>query len=157
MSTLSRALTAIRVATFALGMLSALGPAGAAASTANVVVNATVLKSTSLTVLAQPASVVITADDIVRGYVDVPVPAQLAIRSNTAYALDFAPQGNFIRQVLVRGLGNDVQLGPDGGLVPQLTRGVTRTTLALAFRFVLSDSAQQGTYPWPMRVSASSL
>lgn len=154
--------TVIRVAQWALLGAAAIGmlaPASAAASgpEAKLLVTATVLKRASLQVLNQPSSVVVTAADIARGYVDVPAPAQVAISSNTSqgYVLEFASQGDFMRQILVRGLGTDVQLSPAGGTVVQNSTGagVIRTTLSLGFRFFLSDTARQGTYAWPMRLS----
>jgi hypothetical protein len=141
----------------------AAGPAIATAGSGEMklAVSATILKHASLKVLAQPTSVVVTAADIARGYVDVPVPAQVAIQSNTleGYALEFANHGDFMRQILVRGLGNDVQLSPAGGTVNKRSTGagMTRTILDLAFRFVLSESAQQGTYAWPVRFSVTPL
>lgn len=133
-------------------------PAGAAAegSEAKLSVTATVLKHASLRVLALPPSVVVTSADIARGYVEVPNRAQLAVKNNSAgYMLVFAGRGEFVRQVYVRGLGSDVQMGPDGGVVSQTNsaRGMSNTTLELAFRFELSASAQQGVYPWPMQMS----
>lgn len=153
--------TAQRGAFLALA-LSLLGlPHSVQADEAKVTVNTTVLKYASLEIVAQPDSVAITAADLVRGYVDVPVGAQMIIRSNTSggYLLEFASQGDFMRQILVRGLNTDVQLSAAGGLVsqPSAERGMTKSTLALGFRFVLSESAGQGTYPWPMRVSVAPL
>ena len=120
-------------------------------------VTATILKRASLQVLAQPSSVLVTAADLARGYVDVPAASQVAVRSNApaGYLLEFASQGNFMRQILVRGLETEVQLSPAGGMVSQraASKGVTKSTLALGFRFFLSESAQEGTYAWPMRLS----
>jgi hypothetical protein len=122
-----------------------------------VTVSATILKRASLQVLAQPSSVLVTAADIARGYVDVPAASQVAVRSNApaGYLLEFASQGDFMRQILVRGLETDVQLSPAGGMVSQRAagKGVTKATLALGYRFLLSESAQEGTYAWPMRLS----
>lgn len=144
-----------------LGLCGVAPAAVAGSDEARVTVSATILKHASLKVLAQPSSVVVTAADIARGYVDVPAAAQVAIHSNTpeGYILEFAAQGDFMRQIEVRGLGSDVQLSPAGGLVTQRPAGtgVTKTILALGFRFLLSESAQQGTYPWPMRVSVAPL
>lgn len=141
----------------ALGLLGM--PATATAGDVKLTVSATVLKHASLNVLAQPSSVVVTEADISRGYVDVAAPAQVAIKSNTAggYLLEFASQGDFMRQILVRGLANDVQLSPSGGAVmqPSSGSGVTRTTLVLGFRFLLAESAHAGTYSWPMRLSVT--
>jgi hypothetical protein len=88
------------------------------------------------------------------------VPAEVAIQSNSmgGYLLEFASRGNFMRQILVKGLANDVQLSPAGGAVMQASNaGLNKTTLALGFRFLLAESTQQGTYPWPMQLSVSPL
>ena len=55
----------------------------------------------------------------------------------------------------VRGLGRDVQLGANGGVVLQTAagRGMSNTTVDLVYRFVLAESSQQGTYAWPIQVS----
>jgi hypothetical protein len=158
--------TMIRVAQSAILATAVAGvlmvPDSAAASgSQNLVVTATVLKRASLRVLAQPSAVVVTSADVEKGYVDVPAPAQVAIQSNSpsGYLLEFSNAGDFMRQILVKGLTNDVQLSPAGGAITQSpsSSGVTRTTLALGFRFLLSASTQQGTYPWPIRMSVSAL
>lgn len=139
--------------------LSLLGVPAACAATQELAVSATVLKRATLQVLAQPAAVVITEADIRRGYVDVPNSADFAIRNNSpqGYMLDFASEGEFFRGIQVRGLGHDVQMGPNGGMVAQPGAGwrAARMMVALRFRFVLSESAQAGTYPWPVRVSVA--
>jgi len=158
--------TIAKVATFGicgvvvLGMLMP-GLAEAGSSEAKLTVTATVVKHASLKVLAQPASVVVTAADIARGYVDVPSPAQVAIQTNSqsGYMLMFASEGEFLRQTLVRGLGNEVQLDTAGGGIARRPegRGMSKATLDLVFRFILSDSAKQGVYAWPMRLSVAVL
>jgi len=145
----------------ALGSVSVPGVAIAGSNEAKLQVSATILKYASLQVLAQPASVAVTADDIARGYVDVPMPAQVAVQSNTqgGYMLMFDSQGEFLRQTLVKGLDTDVQLGASGGGVAQRAagRGMSKAVLALGFRFVLSESAREGVYAWPMRMSVTPL
>lgn len=139
----------------------AAGSSVAGATESKLVVTATVLKHASLQMVSQPGSVSVTTADIARGYVDVPATAQITVKSNTqdGYLLTFASQGDFFRHAMVKGLGSDVQLGPEGGGVAQKAsgRGMTRTELDLGFRFVLSASAQQGVYAWPMRVSVTPL
>lgn len=131
----------------------------AAAASQPLNVTANVLKRASLSVLAQPVAVVITTADVRRGYVDAPDSVHLSIRNNSAegYLLDFASEGDFIRRIQVTGLGNEVQMGPAGGLVPQsgATSRPVNAMVSLTFRFILSDAAKPGTYPWPMRLSAS--
>lgn len=124
---------------------------------AKLTVSAIVLKRASLQVLSQPASVVVTAADVARGYVEIPGPLQLRVQSNSqgGYMLIFDSHGDFMRQTLVRGLGNDVQLDASGGSIAQRAsgRGMYQTSLGLGFRFVLADSAREGIYAWPMRLS----
>lgn len=136
------------------------------ANEVKLLVSATVMKKASLQVLTQPATVVLTAADIARGYVDMLAPAQFAVQSNSrnGYLLMFGSEGEFFRQTLVRGLSNDVQLDGNGGGVVQQNAGgsgsgsgITKTVLALTFRFILSDVAKQGVYAWPMRLSVSAL
>lgn len=135
--------------------------AALAASETKLTVSAMVSKHASLQVLAQPASVVITPADIARGYVDVLSPAQVTVQSNTqdGYLLMFENQGEFFRETLVKGLDSDVQVSAGGGGVAQRSLGVgmRKNLLNLGFRFVLSDSARQGVYAWPMRLSVSAL
>ncbi|HEY3048915.1 MAG TPA: hypothetical protein VGJ72_15820 [Polaromonas sp.] len=124
-------------------------------------VSATVLKRTTMKVVAQPASVTVTAGDIARGYVEVPTPVQVAIQSNspTGYVLEFGSRDNFMQQIRVTGLDSEVQLGSAGGVVTQAApgRGMRNTTLSLGFRFMLSETARQGVYPWPVQLAAASL
>ncbi len=131
------------------------------ANATSLTLSATVRKHASLQVLAQPASVTITAADIARGYLDVPSPAQIAVKSNTAqgFMLLFTNQGDFVRQIRVKGLGSDVQLGAGGGVVTHAAtgRGMNTTNLDLGYRFELTASAQQGVHAWPMQVSVQPL
>lgn len=144
-----------------MGLLVSPSLAVADSGEAKLAVSATVMKHASLKVLAQPGSVVITAADIARGYVDVSSPAQFAVQSNSlgGYMLMFVAEGEFMRQTVVRGLGNDVQLDGAGGGVARSAEGtgMAKTTLALMFRFVLSESAKQGVYAWPMRLSVAAI
>jgi hypothetical protein len=144
-----------------LGFGMAMAPLGAAASDQTTLkVSATILKRASLQVLAQPSTVVITADDIARGYIDVS-QVEVAISNNSlqGYMLVFDCHAEFVRQTRVRGLDREVQLGADGGAVVQTAngQGVTNMVLDLVFRFELAASARQGVYPWPMELSVTPL
>lgn len=127
---------------------------------ATLSVSATIPKHASVRVLAQPATIEITRADLARGFVEVSGTA-LAIRSNSlrGYMLTFNTRGDFVRQTQVKGIGNDVQIGADGGVItrPADGRGLGKTTLALNFHFFLSESARAGVYGWPMQVSVAPL
>lgn len=135
--------------------------ATADSSAAKLLVSATVLKHASLKVLSQPATVVVTAADLAKGYVDAIAPASVQVRCNTqnGYFLMFESQGEFIRQTVVKGLTNDAQISAAGGGIAQNSagKGMRQAQLELGFRFFLADSAQQGVYPWPIRLSVTPL
>ena len=140
-----------------LALLVLTGPAAADTSEASLTVSANVPKRASLKVSGQPSSVLITEADLARGYVDAPAPIQVAIQSNSpaGYMLVLAGQGDFVRQARMRGLESEVQVGANGGVIPQRSngRGVLRATMELKFRFILAKSARQGEHPWPMQLS----
>jgi hypothetical protein len=126
-----------------------------------LMVSATILKHAHLKILSQVAAVRITQADIQRGYADVPTGSRLEIHSNSpdGYVLMFESQSDFVRETQVKGLGNTVQLSAQGGVVSQTQLGgrLTRITVDLGFRFLLSENAQPGTYAWPLRVSVMPL
>lgn len=133
-------------------------PDAAIADQAKVTVSATVLKHASLKVLAQPTSIVITPADISRGYVDIPLPTRIKVQSNSAgYLLTFAGNAEFARQVRVRGLGPDVLMGADGGVIAHTasSRGMNTSTVDIGFRFELAAGVHEGVYPWPLELSVT--
>ena len=135
----------------------AVRAADSGSASTRLMVTATILKHAHLKIISQMAAVKITQDDIQRGYADVPTGSRLEIHSNSpdGYVLEFESQSDFVRETQVRGLGNTVQLGAQGGVVSQsqLGGGLTRVTVELGFRFLLSENAQPGTYAWPLHVS----
>lgn len=158
-NTRTGALLATRLATafvLASGLLAGCTAALADAHQLRLNVSATVLKRASLKVVTQPSAVLVTEADIERGYVDVAGPAQVTVRNNSVsgYLLVFANQGEFLRQVRVRGLGGEVQMGADGGFVRQPGGAVASSILDLGFRFELAPTARAGVYAWPVQLSA---
>jgi hypothetical protein len=125
----------------------------------NLTVSATVLRRASLQVLAQPSAVTITAADIERGYVDVPTSARLAVRSNSpdGFMFEFVNQGEFVRGLRVRGLGAELQMGPQGGFVRHMSGPVRSQVVDLTFRIELSSAARPGVYAWPVRMAITAL
>jgi hypothetical protein len=141
-------------AALALGLL--VSPLQTVAQT-RLTVSATILKRASLKVLAQPSAVEVTAADIARGFVDVPTAATIAIRSNSqaGFQFEFASVGEFVRGLEVRGLGGNVQLGPEGGFVHQVAGPAIETILNLGIRFDLTADARAGVYAWPLRMAVT--
>lgn len=137
-------------------------PAAAAdTSGAQVVVSATVVRHASMRMLSAPQTVSIAAADIARGYVDIPLPSKLEIRSNSpnGYLIAIESAADYARGTEVRGLGDTASFGPFGGLV-NVKAGATGMRLIpveLHFRVLLSDSARPGVHAWPLQLSVMPL
>jgi len=140
-----------------------VGGAGGSPSTgtARIEVTATVTSRATLRVLHQERILVVTPEDVVRGYVDAPAASRIEVRNNSRRGclLVFegvaGPDGPFGR-VSVRGLGRDVEIGQGGGFVPH-PYAPAPVTAELSYRFSLDRDARPGSYPWPFRVSVRTI
>lgn len=147
--------------------LAAGTPAGsitaeaAETASAKVTVSATVLRHASVRVLTAPQTLSISEADIARGYVDVPVPSRLEIRSNSpsGYVIAIESAADFSRGTEVRGLGDMVSFGPFGGVlhVKGGGHGMNVIPVELNYRVLLSDVARPGVHPWPVQLSVMPL
>lgn len=125
-------------------------PSGSAAIT----VTATVEARSIIKVVRQPSEVVVTNNDTLRGYVDVPEPSRIEIRSNSrsGYLLSFEGLGEPFKEVHISGLGRDVQITSGNGWIARpYSRGTV--TAEISYRFILSEGAQPGSYAWPLTIS----
>ncbi|CAG4884717.1 conserved protein of unknown function [Georgfuchsia toluolica] len=156
---LQRRLVALAIAaTLAVGTAVETTPAEAAVgANAQVAVSATVLRHVSIRVLSAPHTIHISEADIVRGYVDVPIPLMLEIVSNspTGYLLTVESQADFARGTEVRGIGSPVSFGRFGGVLSVQSGGHGMQTMPaeLNFRVLLSEEARPGVHPWPIQIS----
>ena len=131
--------------------------AGAAARAdqerATFLVSATVPARVTIEALEQPTRLVISAEDVRRGYKDV--SARYAVSQNTerGWVLQLAPRIGITRQVEVRGLSTDVVLRDES--VEVYRAGVdAREDISLEYRLLLAADASPGTYDVPVHVSA---
>ena len=145
----------------ALTLLCAFGGTAHAQTSAQMQVTAMIRRVANLQVLAQPASVRVTREDIARGWVEAQGPLQVAVRSNTVggYLLAITTRSQFFRSAQIHGLASPLQVGPEGGAVrqPAAGSGMSAVTLALAVRFDLPPGAAEGEYPWPFQLSVEPL
>lgn len=122
-----------------------------------VSVSAVVPSRASLKVVYQRPEIVVTGDDIARGYVDMPSASRIEVVNNNREGclLSFVGRENayrLIEQVRVEGLGGGVLINPGGGLVP-LPYSKGKTMMVLSYRFLLSAEARPGAYPWPFEIA----
>ncbi|KQC08256.1 MAG: hypothetical protein APR62_04970 [Smithella sp. SDB] len=125
------------------------------AMSTQIQVTARVLARASVHVLRQPAEIVVTDADIKRGYLDVNAGSVLEIRNNSRAGVNmtFETSGLPFKEALITGLGREVVLGPNGGIITQKMIGTS--VVALSYRFIFDESSQAGTYSWPLSVSVN--
>lgn len=130
-------------------------------SSASIEVSASILPRTTLSIRSQPRLLVVTPGDIRRGYVEVAAASRIEIRSNDprGYLLVFenrgGPEAPF-REILVRGLEREVQIGRGGGWIPR-TDARGPVAAELSYRFSLEKDVVPGNYPWPLLLSVRPL
>lgn len=129
--------------------------AAAAQGAAQLQVNARVAHYFKLNVVSQPRSIDVSEQDVARGYVDLPVPVELALESNSAngYTLVFERDGGDFAGAQVRGLGQSVQVG--GHAAIGWRPAARRETMQFQVRLQLAPQLPPGSYRWPLQVSIS--
>lgn len=132
------------------GVAAAQRHSGRLRSTATVVAYAVVEEQTHV------PSLVITNDDLTRGFVEIRHGTLLSVRSNSEAGLflDFEIQSPFIDQVRIEGLPGNPRLGRHGGSIWTAGAGATPLQAALSYRFQLAPEAHVGRFPWPVTVAA---
>jgi len=111
-----------------------------------------------MTVDSQPASIEVTADDVARGYVELPNSVVFHVRSNASngYVIQFQPvMGPFSRADVSYG-SSLAAVGTDGAWLSQPYQQGT-TSGSFDVRLMLAAGTQPGSYAWPVRFDAGSL
>jgi hypothetical protein len=125
------------------------------AMSTNIQVSARVLARASVHILRQPGEIIVTDSDIQRGFIDVNAGSLVEIRSNTRAGvnLTFETDGLPFKETIVSGLGREVTLGPNGGIITCQINGTK--IMALSYRFILDEYSHAGTYAWPLSLSVN--
>ena len=135
-------------------------PAYAGSTTGQINVSVQVLARTILTIDSQPSTLNITADDIARGYVDLPQAVGFRVRSNSreGYSLTFQPVSFPFSAAEVRwGAQMATVEGTDwmSSLSHPYQQGGSAGSLAVRLR--LASGVEPGSYAWPLQLAANSL
>jgi len=149
-----RRLAAVAVAGVALA--GALSAPAAAGDRARVEIQASVQARALIDRQRLPQAVVISAEDVQRGYVDLEQPVEIGIRTNHAAGvlLDLSLNSGNLEAVDVREASGG-ELRAAGVYVPQPERGLRAHTVSLKVRLKLAPGAVPGTIAWPFSVSLS--
>jgi hypothetical protein len=145
------------------GTLIALLAGSSVASTdqaqSSLGVSATVIPVARIELVTREPELLLTAEDLDRGYIETPQALHLTVYSNSrnGFALDVLPVSPLFSAVSVQGLDSDVLLSAGGGTVTQRWSHPQKVSLALRFSFVIAEGIQPGRYPWPVRLAARPL
>ena len=122
-------------------------------------VTATVRAVAHMDLQSSPTELEISAQDLRRGYIDVPQSTQLLVRSNSAtgFALDVMTVAPIVSSMVIHGLDSESALGADGGSIVQRWQRPQAVTLSLTFRLSLAAGLTPGIYPWPVRMAVRPL
>ena len=149
-----RRLTAAAVAGMVL-LSGAHGPV-AASDNARVQVSATVLARAVIDAQRLPQQLVISEQDLARGYVEVEQPVEVDIRTNHpgGVVLGLVLNSPDFAAVGVEAFEGGTRLASSATVfVPQLQRGLRARTISLKLRLKLSPDAAAGTVAFPLTVS----
>jgi len=132
-----------RLMAIALSSVALLAPLNTkAADTARIQVVASVVARASIESQRLPSHVVVSAEDVARGFVDVPV--EIGVRSNHAVMLGFSANSRHVARI-------DVTNG--SAYVAQPAPGMRSQRLSYQLRLLLAPGAQPGRIAFPVSVS----
>jgi hypothetical protein len=142
-----------RLVALALAAMAFAAPGCQAAGQSVLSVSATVARHASIR-LAPPSSISVSSEDVARGWIELPAPVEMVVQSNApqGYTVSFQAQGELVRLVEVKGMGDVLRVGTSGLVAarPAPGRGMWRETLQLRFRFELAPQVAPGEHPWPL-------
>lgn len=141
------------------GLLAISSVASTDQSLGTLGVSATVMPIARLSMAGSEPDLLLTPEDLARGYIESPRPLHLTVYSNSrrGYALDVLPLSPLFSTLEVRGLGSSVVLNAEGGTVTQRWSRPQTVSLELKFSFTLAEGLEPGLYPWPVRLAARPL
>jgi hypothetical protein len=134
------------------------GPSARAADSrqARFVVQVNVPVRAALAPVEQPARLIVSEDDVARGYKDVSARYVVQSNSRRGWLLRLSPRLGVTRHVEVGGLSTAVVLQGESVEIHQ-PQALEPRDLELDYRFVLSPDAKPGNYELPILVSATPL
>ena len=118
-------------------------------------VSARVLARTSLKILHQIKTIMITSADIRQGYIEIKSASRIEVKSNdpAGYMLTFQGITWPFMEVHIQGLTNEIQVSSGNTFIHQpYNRGIRK--MELSYRFFLTKNAEPGIYAWPLSISS---
>ena len=136
--------------------LATAAPAMAGEARASFTVSAVLPARVTLTALAQPSELEVSAADVERGYTEIAATYRVSHNGRRGYLLSLLPRRGLTREIEVQGLATTLVMGDEPVEVVQ-PGPPGSYQLALAFRFALDPAVVPGRYPLPLLVDARPL
>jgi hypothetical protein len=136
--------------------LGTAAPAMAGEARASFTVSAVVPARVTLTALAQPSELEVSAADVERGYTEIAATYRVSHNGRRGYLLSLLPRRGLTREIEVQGLATTLVMGDEPVEVVQ-PGPPGSYQFALAFRFALDPAVVPGRYPLPLLVDARPL
>ena len=133
--------------------LAAAHPLLTEAASKSIAVSAFVTANAVMQVEYQAQQLVVTADDVARGYCDAPVASRLRVSSNSraGYLISIFNRLPIFKSVRVDMPDASAQISRDGGSIAQRRHGKEMLT-QMTYRFMLADGVGPDTSPWPLQL-----
>ncbi len=136
----------------AMGLALATIATGAAASNTRIQVVASVMAKLSVQVQQGPQQLVLTEQDVRRGYVELLEAVRFNVRSNCPYRVEMRLDSPAVGSAQASLADRRVEFGGAGAQSVEMPMSLAERSTAVTYRFVLTPEARPGTYPWPMRM-----
>ena len=129
----------------------------AAGNKASITVSANVLANLSQTMIHQERTLIVTKENLEKGYVDITSGTVIYVKSNSqnGYFLDFNIDESFVNEVRMIINGRSVSVSSGPALIQQPFPGKAGETLQITYRLFLSPGMNPGSYQWPVMVAAT--
>ncbi len=121
------------------------------ASTTRIQVGASVMAKLSVQLQQGPQDLVLTEQDVSRGYVEMRDAVRFNVRSNCPYRVEMRLDSPAVGSAQASLSGRQLEIGA-GAQSVDMPMSLAERSTAVTYRFVLSPAARAGTYPWPMRM-----
>lgn len=142
----------LAVLAFAAALIPMNRPAHAEQARAQMTVSATIVDTVGVRSVHQAQRLVITAEDVRRGYVDAPAATRVDVRCARLCLFELKPTQDFVRSVRVAGLDTGAEFGAGGAAILHKATAQARE-VAMDYRFTLAPDTAPGAYPWPVALS----
>lgn len=144
--------------TIAILLLSA-GYTLATENTSVINVKTRVLPVLKYSILHQESNLIITQEDINKGFIDIHEAVVLSVKTNSTngYLLTLSLESNMFSRVTVHNENNVYNFSETGGEIHMPFQGMNVTTQKLSIRFHLLSNISPGQYKWPATVLISAI